>query len=302
MRLLDVSSLVLHTFYSDKIPPYATLSHMWLQENEKVTFAQLQGGQWRHILGARKIRYTCKQAAKDGYKWAWVDTCCIDKTNSSELSEAINSMFQWYQKSQICYVYMVDVIQQEPSAFLGSRWWSRAWTLQELIAPAKLVFFDNKWQAIGGKRDQAVAISRKSGIDEGVLRDPSEVLLRSVATRMSWAARRQATRAEDLAYSLLGIFDIHMSMEYGEGGKAFVRLQREIMRGTQDMSLFAWNFKPESLRDIMCNAGAIPSYPYHNLLADGWSGDESLDSWTGQNRTRTIFNSHGGLTTYSKPP
>lgn len=253
MRLLNVHSFDLQTFYGDSIPPYAILSHTWLTTKDEVTFVQLKDDiHWREIPGARKIEYVCKQAAADDFNWAWVDTCCIDKANSSELSEAINSMFRWYQEAEVCYVYLVDVNHESGRDFLDSRWWSRAWTLQELVAPSRVQFFDEHWRPLGFKHDLSDKISARIGIDPDVLRDASAVPLKSVATRMSWAAHRQATRAEDLAYALLGIFEINITMQYGEGDKAFVRLQREIMRTTNDLSLLAWNFAPLSPGQIAC--------------------------------------------------
>ena len=268
MRLLNVHTFDLQTFYGDSIPPYTILSHTWLETKDEVTFVQLQNDtRWREILGARKIEYVCKQAAADDFNWAWVDTCCIDKANSSELSEAINSMFRWYQEAEVCYVYLVDVDYENGQDFLDSRWWNRAWTLQELVAPSRVQFFDEHWRPLGFKHDLSDKISARIGIDPDVLRDASAIPLKSVATRMSWAAHRQATRAEDLAYALLGIFDINITMQYGEGDKAFVRLQREIMRTTNDLSLLAWNFAPQSPGQIACcetNSG----YPYKPNLTN----------------------------------
>jgi hypothetical protein len=251
MRLLNVHDYGLHTFYGDEVPRYAILSHTWLNDNEEVTFAQLKSDlRWRDTLGARKIIYLCQQAADDGYSYAWIDTCCIDKTNNAELSEAINSMFQWYQKAEVCYVYLMDIHNNQGDDFLSSRWWSRAWTLQELVAPATVRFYDGAWQSIGSKRDMAERIANKSGIDARVLYDSHRIPFRSVASRMSWAAHRQAKRVEDLAYSLLGIFNINMAMQYGEGDKAFTRLQKEILHSTNDLSILAWNFTPRTFEDL----------------------------------------------------
>ncbi|KZM25271.1 hypothetical protein ST47_g3583 [Ascochyta rabiei] len=201
MRLLNVSTFELQPFYGDDIPPYVILSHTWLQEDEEVTFEQLRfGHHWRALRGARKIEYTCKQAAQDGY--------------NSELSEPINSMFQWYQKAEVCYAYLMDIEQH--STFLNSRWWSWVWTLQELVAPSRLQFYDQQWKTLGFKHQLANEIASQIGIDAEVLCDSSKMLLKSVATRMLWAAHRQATRAKDPVYCLLGIFNIRITMQYGE--------------------------------------------------------------------------------------
>jgi hypothetical protein len=127
MRLLDVHTLKLHTFYGDAIPAYAILSHNWLQDHEEVTFQQIQNPEaCAGMRGFQKVMFLCNQAIADGYKYAWIDTCCIDKSNSSELSEAINSMFAWYQDAAVCYAYLMD-IDRNIDDLLTSRWWSRAW-------------------------------------------------------------------------------------------------------------------------------------------------------------------------------
>jgi hypothetical protein len=128
MRLLDVRTLQLRTFYGDAIPKYAVLSHNWFLDSEEVTFQQIQTPDaCRNVRGFRKIELLCEQAQRDGYDNAWIDTCCIDKSNSSELSEAINSMFAWYAQASICYAFLADVEQIRGDNFLESRWWSRAW-------------------------------------------------------------------------------------------------------------------------------------------------------------------------------
>jgi hypothetical protein len=253
MRLLNVHTFKLYTFYGDAIPKYAILSHTWLAADEEVTFLHLQTqapATWRQLPGAKKIFYTCQQAREDGHTWAWIDTCNIDKSNNAELSEAINSMFRWYQASDVCYVYLSDYVYRPNSVLFTSRWWTRAWTLQELVAPEHVRFFDAHWQEIGTKSDRADDIASRMRIDVGTLRDSKRMYSQCVAQRMSWAAHRKATREEDLAYSLLGIFNINMTMQYGEGEKAFVRLQQEITRTTSDMSIFAWGFEPKPLEEV----------------------------------------------------
>lgn len=127
MRLLNVHTLELRTFYGDAIPHYAILSHNWLRDSDEVSFQQIQHPErCKDILGYRKAELLCDQAKKDGYAYAWIDTCCIDKTNSSELSEAINSMFEWYRRSRVCYAYLGD-IDHPSDDILSSRWWTRAW-------------------------------------------------------------------------------------------------------------------------------------------------------------------------------
>lgn len=197
--------------------------------------------------GYLKITASCKQAERDGWEYVWIDTCCIDKTSSAELSEAINSMFRWYQRAQICYAYMVDVDihpslpeVEDPNqlkSFRRSRWFTRGWTLQELLAPGNVIFFDREWRTIGNKSDLRRDVSSATSIQSRYIVFPKEA---SVAAKMSWASKRSTTRAEDWAYCLLGLFDVNMPLLYGEGHEAFIRLQHEIFRVNPDESLFAW--------------------------------------------------------------
>ena len=199
----------------------------------------------RKKAGYRKIQKTCELARIDGFSHAWVDTCCIDKSSSAELSEAINSMFQWYQSAKICYAYLADLISEQNElehALPKCRWFTRGWCLQELIAPREILFYDSAWRLCGRKTDSDIRslISRVTTIHEDVLVDPAKLEILPVAQKMSWAADRETTRTEDMAYCLLGIFDINMPMLYGEGKKAFQRLQEEIIKRSNDLSIFAW--------------------------------------------------------------
>jgi hypothetical protein len=160
------------------------------------------------MLGYQKIEFLWQQAAQDGYEFAWIDTCCIDKRSSAELSEAIKSMFEWYRKSEVCYALLTDI---EHNSFLDSRWWTRAWTLQELVAPTNVIFF-NAQGTIGTKVDLASLIEAFTGIAHETLINPDSLFDRSVAQRMCWASKRIATRSEDIAYSFLGIFQINMPL------------------------------------------------------------------------------------------
>ncbi|KAL8654061.1 MAG: hypothetical protein Q9210_001730 [Variospora velana] len=209
MRLINTSKLTLHDFYDEQIPPYAILSHTW--GTEEVTFQDFE-----------------KPHPQDPGRYVWIDTCCIDKTSSAELSEAINSMFRWYRNAEVCYAYMVDVDKANPQAFGESRWFRRGWTLQELLAPEAVLFYDRTWEE---------QVCRVTGVSSKYLSDP---MLASVAAKMSWAAHRKTTRVEDIAYCLMGLFDVNMPLLYGEGQKAFLRLQEVILRQTSDESIFAW--------------------------------------------------------------
>jgi hypothetical protein len=172
-------------------------------------------------------------------QYFWVDTCCIDKSNAVELQEAINSMFRWYQDATKCYVYLQDVSRprsdsadgsNEPweSAFQESKWFTRGWTLQELIAPALVDFFSKEGKLLGNKASLERHICERTGIPINALRG-SPLSDFSVLERMSWAASRETSRQEDKAYSLFGIFNVFLPIIYGEGlENAFQRLQEAV--------------------------------------------------------------------------
>ncbi|KFA68489.1 hypothetical protein S40285_05395 [Stachybotrys chlorohalonatus IBT 40285] len=243
MRLINVDTLALE-FFPGQIPPYAILSHTWT--SEEVTLQEFGQPDACSKRGWRKILMLCdivKQASS--IKYIWVDTCCIDKTSSAELSEAINAMFQWYRDAEECHAFFDDVLQNEETGVLGddfeaARWFTRGWTLQELIAPRKMSFWDGKGKLLGTKQDLAHRVAARTRIDEEVLLS-CNLSIASVAQKMSWAADRETTRLEDMAYCLLGLFDVNMPMIYGEGDKAFIRLQEEILKETDDHSIFAWD-------------------------------------------------------------
>lgn len=197
--------------------------------------------------GFSKILNCCEQAKKDGIDWVWVDTCCIDKTSSSELSEAINSMFEWYQKSAVCYAFLEDVHATDCAVstleLRQARWFTRGWCLQELVAPRKIEFYSADWTEFGTKWSLHTQIEQITGIPAEILLNKSEnlgLVEYNVAQKMSWASKRKTTRREDEAYCLLGIFGIFMPLLYGEGSRAFHRLQEAIMKQTEDYSLFLW--------------------------------------------------------------
>ncbi|KAI6118495.1 heterokaryon incompatibility protein-domain-containing protein [Pisolithus croceorrhizus] len=220
----------------DEITSYAILSHRWGAEvgyEEMTGLMKMEEGkrdEVRQRCGYQKIIKSCEQATKDGHKWLWIDTCCIDKRSSSELSEAINSMYRWYQNAQVCYAYLNDVCE---SIFP---------TVQdnELVAPKQVEFFNKDWVSIGNKRRLAPALEDITRIPRDVLTGGLAAKRLSVAPIMSWAAHRKTTRVEDRAYSLMGLFGVNMPMLYGEGRKAFRRLQLEIIRELSDHSIFAW--------------------------------------------------------------
>ncbi|KAM5533026.1 hypothetical protein V8D89_013294 [Ganoderma adspersum] len=233
---------------------YAILSHVW--EGKEQTFKEIKD--LRAICAKEgknanprdrasvKVRQCCIIASSHGCKWIWNDTCCINKDSSSELSEAINSMFRYYSLAKVCFAYLYNVPHSQPSElraansqFRRSKWHTRGWTLQELIAPRSSSFSDN-WDILGTKVKLAGLLEEITRVPVSVLRLTEPVNKFSVACRMSWAANRETTRVEDMAYCLMGIFLINMPTMYGEEERTFVRLQEEIMKQSVDSSLFVW--------------------------------------------------------------
>lgn len=239
MRLLNSKSLEMSEFYYTDIPPYAILSHTW--GKEEITLQDMQRSDVQKKTGFSKIRSCCEQAKLDGIEWVWIDTCCIDKTSSAELSEAINSMYAWYEGSEVCYAFLEDVNALDPffheAEFKRARWFRRGWCLQELIAPRKIEFYAANWTEIGTKWSLHGQIEKITGIPAAFLLNKSRSVDYTMAQKMSWASRRRTTREEDEAYCLLGIFGISMPLLYGEGRRAFHRLQEEIMKRTEDYSI-----------------------------------------------------------------
>ena len=229
----------------DMIPRYAILSHTWGVDTEEVSFKDMIDGTCISKPGYDKIRFCGEQAGRDDLQYFWIDTCCIDKSNSTELQEAINSMFRWYRNAVKCYVYLADVSRsalgadgkpnQLPweSSFRKSRWFTRGWTLQELVAPASVEFFSKEGERLGNKKSLERHIHEVTGIPVKALQG-SCLSDFSIPERMLWAETRDTTRKEDKAYSLLGIFNVHMPLIYGEGREnAFKRLQEEIERASK---------------------------------------------------------------------
>ncbi|KAJ3535362.1 hypothetical protein NM208_g7161 [Fusarium decemcellulare] len=228
MRLINAETLHLHEFHGEDIPPYAILSHTW--GVEEVTFQD-----WRdHAAAAAKVGF-----AK------------IQGTSSAELTEAINSMFAYYQHSRVCFAYLSDVptagsVDRETVLWQvrGCRWFTRGWTLQELLAPEELVFHAADWSVIGWKHEPSLVtlISQITKVEEKYLTGQQKLYDACIAKRMSWLSTRKTTRIEDMAYCVLGIFDIIMPLLYGEGTKAFTRLQEEIIKTTNDHTIFCWTW------------------------------------------------------------
>ncbi|KAI0971023.1 heterokaryon incompatibility protein-domain-containing protein [Xylaria arbuscula] len=279
MRLINTTTLELEDCL-EIIPKYAILSHTWgdeevtiqdwmkpgtrdhllsllsALENEDISarsgerpwlvhFNEREIGpeyQHRYTLlgpderlnrfGYWKILKTCLEARKDGLNYLWVDTNCIDKTSSAELSEAINSMYAWYRSSSICYAYLSDLQDSELDSFRQSRWF-------------RLRFYSRDWTPIGTKKDMAPLLAKITRVDAKYLLYAQDIRSASIAQRMAAVADRTTTRPEDIAYCLLGLFSVNMPLLYGEGAMAFVRLQEEIMKVSDDHSLFYWTWISE---------------------------------------------------------
>ncbi|KAK7985713.1 Vegetative incompatibility protein HET-E-1 [Apiospora saccharicola] len=289
MRLLKTTQykLVEANDLPTPTPEYAILSHTWISPKDEITyqdFKQRKGDIENDIFkqkGWAKLREYCDRAARDGWEWAWMDTCCIDKTNPADTQEAINAMFRWYQSAGICYAYLDDVDANEAlgrlvpvgcdlddiagrdnvadpaslshrylaPALVNAKWFTRGWTLQELLAPPHLVFVDRAWRRIGTRESWFDEIRKASKIEARHLTNfsPTDFTACSIAMRFSWASCRLTTVEEDETYSLLGLFGISLPLIYGEGRwRAFNRLQRELITVYNDDSIFAWKFKPPS--------------------------------------------------------
>ncbi|OWT42553.1 tetratricopeptide repeat domain protein [Pochonia chlamydosporia 170] len=247
---------------SDDVPPYAILSHTWGPDEVVFTDLAKTPGDWQHKAGYRKIELCANQARRHGLKFFWVDTCCIDKSNSTALQTAINSMFRWYRDAKRCYVYLSDVsdpstfgrrksLTQWDDIFRQSRWFTRGWTLQELIAPKTVDFYSKEGAWLGDKRSLEPMIRDITGIPASALRG-TPLSDFTVSEREAWALGRQTKYEEDMAYSLLGIFHVHMPLIYGEGRvKAQRRLREEAQKAikgtrTNDFSVtFSLSEVPE---------------------------------------------------------
>jgi hypothetical protein len=251
MRLLETNDgysfkLTKDYLVDEGIPAYAILSHTW-QTGQEVTFDDLIRDN-RNVLnkacsslrryrprssktGYAKLQFCAKQAKLDGLRYFWVDTCCINKKDSSELQEAINSMFRWYQNAARCYVFLPDVSSESSAwqlAFTHSRWFTRGWTLQELLAPSIVSFYSREGHCLGDRHELKQQLHEITKIPIRALSGAALVEF-SIDERLSWAMERQTTRAEDKAYSLLGIFGIYLTLIYGEGFEnALKRLRKGI--------------------------------------------------------------------------
>ncbi|KAI5988566.1 hypothetical protein EDD15DRAFT_2172338, partial [Pisolithus albus] len=226
---------------------YVTLSHRWGAgepslrdiEGRKIYNMSALGG-----LG--KLQGFLAVACGWGYSWAWSDTCCIDKHSSAEVQETIGSMFAWYRQSALTIVYLFDV--PDTGSIGSSEWFRRGWTLQELLAPRTVLFYTRNWSlyknltSANHKEDAAVLaeLARATGIAPWSLHYFSPGM-DNARSRLQWASSRLTTRPEDIAYSLFGIFNLHLPVLYGESAEhALGRLLTEIVSQSGDISVLDW--------------------------------------------------------------
>lgn len=228
----------------EECPPYEEVE-------ESSTEDQSTARSLRARHGYQKILNIAEHCRVSQIGYFWIDTCCIDKTSSLEVTEAVLSAYRWYRDATVCFMYLADVpptdvLHDRDSVFRRSWWFTRGWTLIELIAPTARVWFDQDWNFIF---PETPLISEITGIDEPYLESASPTFA-CVAKRMSWAAHRSTTRQEDVAYCLMGLFDVSMQVLYGEGPQnAFMRLQRKILKTTVDPSIFVWGYDTPILDD-----------------------------------------------------
>lgn len=253
MRLLNANTLQFGEFFNLQIPNYCILSHRWC--DDEVTYDDVKDSKINTAsTGYQKLYGFCQLAKSLGYTWVWADMCCINKSSSAELSEAINSMFVFYSQADLCIAYLFDVPstcqtwEEKMHCFSQSEWFTRGWTLQELLAPSSLHFYDRDFYYVGSKMELCDIVSACTGISYKYLDGTKRFNDASIATRMSWASRRQTTRLEDQAYCLLGLFGVSIPPCYGEGDAAFYRLQCEILARSDDESIFAW-ISPDAKED-----------------------------------------------------
>lgn len=259
-RLVNARTHALETF-SSRVPPYAILSHTW--GSEEVSLQEWQAGTKTDCEGYHKVLGTCERAVLDGLDYVWVDTCCIDKTNHVELSEAINSMFKWYQDAEVCYVLLSDLevhlhpVEQsedetedsndthsmsdnETKEFQRSRYFTRGWTLQEMLAARTVLFFAADGTHLGDLRRLAEIVSDATGIDVALLSGVKSLDDFTIPQKISWASNRKTTKVEDRTYSLLGLLNVSLDLRYGDGEQEFIRLQKEVLKQAHGIHVLAW--------------------------------------------------------------
>ncbi|KAI5982333.1 hypothetical protein EDD15DRAFT_150699 [Pisolithus albus] len=258
---------------------YVTLSHRW--GSGEPSLHDIEGRKiysMPAIGGVGKLQGFCAVACERNYLWAWSDTCCIDKHSSAELQETIGSMFAWYRRSALTIAYLSDV--PDTGSLESSEWLRRGWTLQELLAPERVVFYTKTWSlyknltSLNHKMDAAVLeeLERETRIEPRFLTDFSPGM-DDARSRLRWASFRRTTRPEDIAYSLFGIFDVHLPVLYGESAEhALGRLLTEVVSQSGDISVLDWIGEPSPFHS--CFPARITSYQVSQLPASQPNAEE----------------------------
>lgn len=286
MRLLHTSELRLRKFAKESIPKYAILSHTW--DTQELSYQDVSSRNFDHLAGFDKVVGAC-QAVRDKYDWIWIDTCCIDQNSSAELSQAINSMYSWYEDADMCYVYLQDFKRHGETlennfcegyvSFKDCKWFGRGWTLQELLAPRRVTFWDCTWTEFGNKHSLHDMLSAITGIPDAVLQGIKEPRQCIVGQIMSWASSRETTRSEDIAYCLVGLFNVNLVPIYGEGlFNAFIRLQEQILKKLSDHSIFIWSHQHDTRNFGLLATSPKPFCKHRECYS--WI-DETITSSTG---------------------
>lgn len=294
MWLLHSTTYEIHEHFEHAIPRYAVLSHMW--GGNEVPFMECQALSPEERGRIEKIRRCCLQAVKDGIQWVWIDTCCIvrshsgvyeDKKNNVELSEIINSIYAWLENSEVCYAYLDDVsnfASETRRTLRTCKWFTRKWTLQELVAPTSVRFYAKNWVEIGTRSSLHDIIAEITGIPSSVLKGEKTAKQCHVSERIAWAANREATEVEDKAYSLLGLLDIKLPIKYGEGSRAFRRLQDKV-RETHYPSIL--DAPSTGMRLLVTNSATLEikkftanDTPEYAILSHTWGHpDDEVSFW-----------------------
>ncbi|KIO10640.1 hypothetical protein M404DRAFT_128934, partial [Pisolithus tinctorius Marx 270] len=242
---------------------YVMFSHVW-QGNEP-SFQDINDVESKSVWNLpdtplnEKLRNFCKEVRRLGHNWAWSDTCCIDKSTSSTLNQSLTSMYKWYANSVATLVFLAGVAHPSKSGDLArSIWMTRAWTLQELLSPNVIFFYDSEWKPYLGDTgsnhkespDIMQELADATEIPRGTIVTFSPADL-GVHEKLRLASMRSATVEEDVAYSLIGIFKSDIRPQYGEGTDALGHLLEEIVARSGEVTVLAWSGKSSSYNSCL---------------------------------------------------
>jgi hypothetical protein len=275
---------------------YVMLSHRW--EAKEPLLHDIQDKvvyELEPVDGMRKLQSFCKVARDAGYRWAWSDTCCIDKSSNVELQESVNTMFVWYRHSALTMIYLSDVSRSSKSGALAeSAWNERGWTVQEFLAPNVVIFYQKDWSLYLDDRTpnhkESVEIMQElayaTGIDLRALVN-FQPGMRGAREKLQWASRRVTTWQEDIAYSLFGIFGVHLPVIYGEKKQhALGRLLQEIIARSGDITALDWVGKSSEFNS--CLPADITSYEVAPCTLPSPSEDEIQTAVSSLLNTTTV--------------